>query len=50
MDFSTMREKVAAGDYTSWAAMGEDMQLIFSNAMLYNKPDTIYHKQVRADG
>lgn len=44
MDFLTIRTKVAAGDYSSWEELEDDLVLMFDNAMLYNSPETIFHK------
>ncbi|XP_030542914.2 uncharacterized protein LOC115749985 isoform X2 [Rhodamnia argentea] len=48
MDFSTVRKKLADGSYTMLDQFESDVFLICSNAMRYNAPDTIYHKQARA--
>lgn len=44
MDFSTMRAKAEANEYTSLKKLEEDFELITKNCMSYNDPDTIYHK------
>jgi len=44
MDFSTMKLKIAEGAYESLAPFRRDFGLICNNCMLYNTPDTIYHK------
>mmetsp|Transcript_36163 Transcript_36163/g.102236 ORF Transcript_36163/g.102236 Transcript_36163/m.102236 type:complete len:548 (-) Transcript_36163:184-1827(-) len=44
MDFTTMRTKVAAGQYACWEELEDDLVLMFDNAMLYNGPGTIFHK------
>ena len=46
MDFSTIRSTIAAGGYATWAAFAADVKLLTNNAMTFNPPDTIYHKQV----
>eukprot|EP00238_Polyblepharides_amylifera_P002630 CAMPEP_0196576420 /NCGR_PEP_ID=MMETSP1081-20130531/5678_1 /TAXON_ID=36882 /ORGANISM="Pyramimonas amylifera, Strain CCMP720" /LENGTH=571 /DNA_ID=CAMNT_0041895017 /DNA_START=725 /DNA_END=2440 /DNA_ORIENTATION=- len=38
MDFSTVKSKIDSHVYTSPLEFSEDMQLIFSNCALYNKP------------
>ena len=44
MDFSTMAEKVEDGSYESLEPFRRDFELICTNCMLYNGPDTIYYK------
>ncbi len=34
------------GAYETWDALAEDMRTMFNNAMTFNPPDTLYHKQV----
>ena len=46
MDFLTLRTKHEAGSYPDWDALAVDMRLMFNNAMAFNPPDTLYHKQV----
>lgn len=46
MAFTMIRRKMDAGDYLTWDAFQADMETMFNNAMIYNTPDTIYHKQV----
>eukprot|EP00884_Botryococcus_braunii_P012083 jgi/Botrbrau1/20876/Bobra.0135s0010.2 len=48
MDFTTMWEKFNRGEYTTWNCLKEDMTLMFTNAMTYNTPDTVYHKQAKS--
>ncbi|KAL0039070.1 hypothetical protein WJX77_007012 [Trebouxia sp. C0004] len=48
MDFTTMRSKVQGDAYTTWQDFQEDMDVMFGNAMAYNSPDTVYHKQARS--
>ena len=48
MDFTTLARQVAAGVYASWGTFLADLELMFTNALKYNPPDTIYHKQVQA--
>ena len=47
MDFATIRARLDAGGYRSWDALAGDMALMFDNAMKFNRPDTVYHKQAR---
>lgn len=44
MNFSEIKEKVDNQEYDSFEAFCADVNLVFSNAMLYNKPDTIFYK------
>uniref|UniRef100_A0A803LY70 Bromo domain-containing protein n=1 Tax=Chenopodium quinoa TaxID=63459 RepID=A0A803LY70_CHEQI len=48
MDFSTVRKKLANGSYSTLEQFESDVFLISSNAMQYNAPETVYHKQARA--
>eukprot|EP00850_Spirogloea_muscicola_P019561 SM000193S05185 [mRNA] locus=s193:141058:145374:- [translate_table: standard] len=48
MDFGTIRKKLLRGAYTTWELFMVDVDLICTNAMTYNKPDTIYHRQGKA--
>ncbi|XVF03841.1 hypothetical protein REPUB_Repub05bG0027600 [Reevesia pubescens] len=48
MDFSTVRKKLGNGSYSTLEQFESDVFLICSNAMQYNAPDTIYHKQARS--
>lgn len=48
MDFGTIRKKLAKGDYACLEELEKDAFLICTNAMHYNAPLTIYHKQARA--
>ncbi|XP_061344497.1 uncharacterized protein LOC133290435 isoform X2 [Gastrolobium bilobum] len=48
MDFATVRKKLANGSYPTLEQFESDIFLICSNAMQYNAPETIYHKQARS--
>ncbi|XP_027341121.1 uncharacterized protein LOC113854366 isoform X2 [Abrus precatorius] len=48
MDFATVRRKLANGSYPTLEQFESDVFLICSNAMQYNAPETIYHKQARS--
>ncbi|KAL0399210.1 UNVERIFIED_CONTAM: Ankyrin repeat, bromo and BTB domain-containing protein DDB [Sesamum radiatum] len=48
MDFATVRSKLGNGSYATLEQFESDVFLICSNAMQYNAPDTIYHKQARS--
>ncbi|XP_047970322.1 uncharacterized protein LOC125213690 [Salvia hispanica] len=47
MDFATVRNNLRNGLYATFKQFEDDVFLICSNAMQYNAPDTIYHKQAR---
>ncbi|KAL3503525.1 hypothetical protein ACH5RR_037974 [Cinchona calisaya] len=48
MDFASVRNKLGNGSYATLEQFESDVFLICSNAMQYNAPDTIYHKQARS--
>ncbi|KIH49800.1 Bromodomain protein [Ancylostoma duodenale] len=43
MDFSTMRQKIEDDAYQTITEMRTDAELIVSNALTYNNPNTVYH-------
>ena len=45
MDFLTIRGKLETESYGTFAAFLADLDLVFENAKLYNKPHTIFYKQ-----
>uniref|UniRef100_A0A3B3ZVG9 Bromo domain-containing protein n=1 Tax=Periophthalmus magnuspinnatus TaxID=409849 RepID=A0A3B3ZVG9_9GOBI len=47
MDFSTMKEKVKKEQYQSLDELKVDFKTMCENAMIYNKPETIYHRAAR---
>ncbi|GMH40400.1 hypothetical protein BSKO_08304 [Bryopsis sp. KO-2023] len=47
MDFTTVRKKLDGGGYTSWQSLGDDLMTMFQNAMVYNSPNTTFHKQAK---
>ncbi|XP_072236277.1 bromodomain-containing protein 7 [Leuresthes tenuis] len=47
MDFSTMKDKVKKECYQSLNELKVDFRIMCENAMIYNKPETIYHKAAR---
>ncbi|KAM9861022.1 bromodomain-containing protein 7 isoform 2-T2 [Aulostomus maculatus] len=47
MDFSTMKDKVKKESYQSLDELKGDFRIMCENAMVYNKPETIYHKAAR---
>ncbi|XP_077153731.1 bromodomain adjacent to zinc finger domain protein 2A isoform X2 [Ranitomeya variabilis] len=44
MDFSTMRNKLLNGRYTSYQEFAEDAELVFSNCQLFNEDDSVVGK------
>ena len=50
MDFTAIRGRLDAGGYGGWDALAGDMATMFANAMAFNRPDTVFHKQARARG
>ncbi|RKO90521.1 Bromodomain-containing protein, partial [Blyttiomyces helicus] len=44
MDFSTVTRKNENYEYKTVEAFEEDVLLIFSNCMKYNRADTLYYK------
>uniref|UniRef100_A0A3Q3LAT5 Bromodomain containing 7 n=1 Tax=Mastacembelus armatus TaxID=205130 RepID=A0A3Q3LAT5_9TELE len=47
MDFSTMKDRVKKESYQSLDELKVDFRIMCENAMIYNKPETIYHKAAR---
>ncbi|XP_072527717.1 bromodomain-containing protein 7 [Salminus brasiliensis] len=47
MDFSTMKEKVKRECYQSLEELKVDFKTMCENAMIYNKPETIYYKAAK---
>ncbi|MBN3321073.1 BRD7 protein, partial [Atractosteus spatula] len=47
MDFSTMKEKVKKEEYQSLEELKADFKIMCENAMIYNKPETIYYKAAK---
>lgn len=47
MDFSTIWKKIDSKQYNDILEYKSDVLLMFDNAMKYNAPSTIYHKQAR---
>uniref|UniRef100_A0A8C3G794 Bromodomain containing 7 n=1 Tax=Cyclopterus lumpus TaxID=8103 RepID=A0A8C3G794_CYCLU len=47
MDFSTIKDKVKKNYYQSLDELKMDFRVMCENAMIYNKPETIYHKAAR---
>ena len=44
IDLSTMRERVQQGHYDTVDLFIEDIELMFKNARIYNRKDTVYYK------
>ncbi|KAJ8249015.1 hypothetical protein GJAV_G00230270 [Gymnothorax javanicus] len=47
MDFSTMKDKVKKEYYQSLEELKADFKIMCENAMIYNKPETIYYKAAK---
>uniref|UniRef100_A0A8C6XVT1 Bromodomain containing 7 n=1 Tax=Naja naja TaxID=35670 RepID=A0A8C6XVT1_NAJNA len=47
MDFSTMKEKIRNNGYQSIEELKDNFRLMCTNAMVYNKPETIYYKAAK---
>ncbi|XP_056382332.1 bromodomain-containing protein 7 isoform X2 [Hyla sarda] len=47
MDFSTMKEKIRNREFESIEELKENFKQICHNAMIYNKPGTIYYKAAK---
>lgn len=47
MDFSTMKDRVKKECYQTLDELKVDFRIMCENAMIYNKPETIYHKAAR---
>ncbi|XP_056269052.1 bromodomain-containing protein 7 isoform X2 [Pseudoliparis swirei] len=47
MDFSTIKDKVKKSYYQSLDELTMDFRVMCENAMIYNQPETIYHKAAR---
>ncbi|XP_048371736.1 bromodomain-containing protein 7 isoform X2 [Sphaerodactylus townsendi] len=47
MDFSTMKEKIKNSGYQSIEELKDNFKLMCANAMIYNKPETIYYKAAK---
>ncbi|KAG5271775.1 hypothetical protein AALO_G00183870 [Alosa alosa] len=47
MDFSTMKDKVTENEYKTVTEFKADFKLMCDNAMLYNRPETVYYKAAK---
>ena len=45
MAFSIMWERFRKGEYMTWEELQADLDQMFRNAMTYNRPETVFHKQ-----
>ena len=44
MDFSTVRQRIEAHHYSSLEGLEDDFNLIISNCMSYNNPESFFYK------
>ncbi|XP_026870137.1 bromodomain-containing protein 9 isoform X3 [Electrophorus electricus] len=47
MDFSTMKEKITTNEYKTVTEFKADFKLMCDNAMVYNRPETVYYKAAK---
>uniref|UniRef100_A0A1A7YZU6 Bromodomain-containing protein 9 n=2 Tax=Iconisemion striatum TaxID=60296 RepID=A0A1A7YZU6_9TELE len=47
MDFSTMKDKIINNDYNTVTEFKADFKLMCDNAMVYNRPETVYYKAAK---
>ena len=47
MDFTRMRKRAENGEYPTFEALAKDFQLICSNCMLYNPPESVFYRQAQ---
>ncbi|KAI4888499.1 hypothetical protein NFI96_012960 [Prochilodus magdalenae] len=47
MDFSTMKEKITMNEYKTVTEFKADFKLMCDNAMVYNRPETVYYKAAK---
>ncbi|CAL1611264.1 unnamed protein product [Knipowitschia caucasica] len=47
MDFSTMKDKIENNDYNTVTEFKADFKLMCDNAMVYNRPETVYYKAAK---
>lgn len=47
MDFSTMKDKITTNDYKTITEFKADFKLMCDNAMIYNRPETVYYKAAK---
>ena len=46
MAFSIMWDRFRRGEYMTWEELQADLNQMYRNAMTYNRPETVFHKQV----
>uniref|UniRef100_A0A3B4YAL1 Bromodomain-containing protein 9 n=1 Tax=Seriola lalandi dorsalis TaxID=1841481 RepID=A0A3B4YAL1_SERLL len=47
MDFSTMKDKIRNNEYNTVTEFKADFKLMCDNAMVYNRPETVYYKAAK---
>ncbi|XP_070768010.1 bromodomain-containing protein 9 isoform X2 [Enoplosus armatus] len=47
MDFSTMKDKISDNEYNTVTEFKADFKLMCDNAMVYNRPETVYYKAAK---
>ncbi|XP_022541104.2 bromodomain-containing protein 9 isoform X2 [Astyanax mexicanus] len=47
MDFSTMKDKITTNEYKTVTEFKGDFKLMCDNAMVYNRPETVYYKAAK---
>ncbi|KAJ8004830.1 hypothetical protein DPEC_G00140380 [Dallia pectoralis] len=47
MDFSTMKDKITDNEYKTVTEFKADFKLMCDNAMVYNRPETVYYKAAK---
>ncbi|XP_030638154.1 bromodomain-containing protein 9 isoform X1 [Chanos chanos] len=47
MDFSTMKDKITSNEYKTITEFKADFKLMCDNAMVYNRPETVYYKAAK---
>ncbi|XP_033855541.2 bromodomain-containing protein 9-like isoform X3 [Acipenser ruthenus] len=47
MDFGTIKDKIEINDYKSVTEFKADFKLMCDNAMVYNRPETVYYKAAK---
>ena len=50
MAFSIMWERFRKSEYMTWEELQADLNQMFRNAMTYNRPETVFHKQASCLG
>uniref|UniRef100_A0AAY3ZY01 Bromodomain-containing protein 9 n=1 Tax=Denticeps clupeoides TaxID=299321 RepID=A0AAY3ZY01_9TELE len=47
MDFSSMKDKIKSNEYKTVTEFKADFKLMCDNAMVYNRPETVYYKAAK---